>query len=200
MGQQNPYDPSSWNTPAGQPSQFGQPDQFGGQPGQVPPGQLGQFGSGLPPAPPSQGIVFALKALAIFGGLVAAGIIVLAIGSNAGQKTVGNLSATPTVSTHYIKVAMSTRGLDETIYFKIVSTDNEKKAFVDGFEKGISKTSDLTADVTDIPQLPTNAVYVCQINLSASESLRSVQVYGVSGDNLSRDIAQGGCDGANSSR
>jgi hypothetical protein len=181
VGQQNPYDPSSWNTPAGQP---------------------GQFGSNLPPAPSSQGIGFLPKALAVLGGLVAAGILLLALGSNLGHdasRAVGSLSATPAVATHYIKAEISTRGLDEIIYFKVVSTDTEEKAFADGFQKGISNTPNLTAQVSNISALPTNAVYVCQINLPASQTLRSVQVYGVSGDPISRDIAQGGCDGANTS-
>jgi hypothetical protein len=188
VGQQNPYDPSSWNTPAGQPGQFGS--------------QPGQFGSGLPPTPPSQGIGFLPKALAVLGGLVAAGILLLAVGSNLGHdasRAVGSLSATPTVTTHYIKAEISTRGLDETIYFKVVSTDTEEKAFADGFQRGISNTPNLTAQVSNISALPANAVYVCQIKLPASQTLQSVQIYGVSGDNISRDIAQGGCDGANTS-
>jgi hypothetical protein len=197
VGQQNPYDPSIWNTPAGQPGQFGsQPGPFGNQPG--------QFGNGLPPTPPSQGIGLVPKALAVVGGLVAAGILLLAVGSNFGHnasRAVGSLSATPTVTTHYIKAEISTKGLDETISFKVVSTDTEKKAFADGFQKGISDTPNMTAQVSDISALPTNAVYVCQINLPASHSqtLQSVQVYGVNGDSISRDIAQGGCDGANTS-
>jgi hypothetical protein len=181
VGQQNPYDPSSWNTPAGQPA---------------------QFGSGLPPTPPSQGIGFVPKALAVVGGLVAAGILLLAVGSNVGHnasRAIGSLSVTPTVTTHYIKAEISTKGLDETIYFKVVSTDTEKKAFADGFQKGISNTPNLSAHVSDISALPTSAVYVCEIKLPASQTLRSVQVYGVTGDSISRDIAQGGCDGANTS-
>lgn len=180
MGQQNPYDPPTWSTPAGQP----------GPPGPTPP-------------PPAHGIGFLPKALAVAGGLVAALIIVLAIGSNVGHSTsraLGNLAATPAIATHNIKVTISGRGLNETIFFKVVSTDSEKKAFIDGFEQGFAKSSDLNLQVDDLTDLPTNATYVCQINLPSGNALRSVHVYQVGGDNLSRDIAQAGCDAANATK
>jgi hypothetical protein len=204
VGQQNPNDPSSWNNPVGQPGQFGpgQPGQFGtNQPGQY--GQPGQFGVGPPPPPPSGGgIGFLPKALAVLGGLIAAGILLLAIGGNLGHNATNGLNSlvpTPAIHTYSLKVTISGRNLNETIYFKIVSTETEKTAFVDGFQKGIDKTPNLTATINDLSVLPTDAQFVCNIKLPSSATLRSVDAYSVAGDKLSRDIAQAGCDAANAS-
>ena len=173
MGQQNPYDPSSWSAVPGQPW--------------TPPGAL-------PPTPKPRRAGLP-KIFLIVGGLAAAGLLLLFLGN------LGSSGASPssgsTTSTHYMQVVVSSRGFSETIFFKIVSTNTEKQAFVDGFAKGIAKTSDITSQVEDLSALPANAVYVCQINMSASASQESIQIYAVSGDNLSRDIAQGGCDGGN---
>jgi hypothetical protein len=145
-------------------------------------------------------VSLAVKVLAI-GGALLAGIMVLALGSNLGHsatEAIKSVSTTPTVSPHYVRAVISAKGLNETIYFKIVSTDTQKQAFVDGFTGAASQSTTVTAQVYDIPSLPANATYVCQVsNLRSDSSLQSIQVYGVAGDNLSRDIAQGGCDGAN---
>ena len=191
MGQQNPYDPSLWNNPVGQPGQLGQPGQYG---------QPGQGGFGPPPTPPSGGIGFIPKALAVLGGLIAAGILLLAIGGGLGHDATNGLKSlvpTPAVETHNLKVTITGSGVNETIYFKIVSTDSEKTAFVDGFQKGLEKTPNLTATIDDLSVLPADAQFVCNIKLPSSATLRSVDAYSVAGDKLSRDIAQAGCDAAN---